>query len=67
MPAIRQPGRISENTTLSDIGMYGVAVAAAVYLNRRRQEVSIDGGKRIHPTTAWKGETCYGLLSMSGD
>jgi hypothetical protein len=67
MSAIRQPGRISENTTLIDIGMYGVAGAAAVYLIEGDKKCLIDGGKRIHPATAWKGEICYGLLSMSGD
>lgn len=98
MSAIRQPGRISENTTLIDIGMYGVAGAAAVYLIEGDKKCLIDGGTRteapqvvetlreldafppdiIIATHAhydhaqgipilWKGETCYGLLSMSGD
>lgn len=46
MSAIRQPGRISENTTLIDIGMYGVAGAAAVYLIEGDKKCLIDGGTR---------------------
>ena len=46
MPAIRQPGRINDSTTLIDIGMYGVAGLAAVYLISGRKKCLIDGGTR---------------------
>jgi len=49
MPAIRQPGRISENTTLIDIGMYGVAVAAAVYLIEGDKKCLLMGEKEFIP------------------
>jgi len=44
--AIRQPGRVNENTTLIDIGMYGVAGASAVYLIEGDKKCLIDGGTR---------------------
>lgn len=46
MSAIRQPGRINENTTLIDIGMYGVAGVTAVYLIEGARKCLIDGGTR---------------------
>ena len=46
MPAIRQPGRVNENTTLIDLGMSGVAGAAAVYLIESGKKCLIDGGAR---------------------
>jgi glyoxylase-like metal-dependent hydrolase (beta-lactamase superfamily II) len=46
MTAIRQQGRINESTVLIDIGMYGVAGAAAVYLIEGDKKCLIDGGTR---------------------
>ena len=46
MSAIRQPGRVNENTTLIDIGMYGVAGATALYLIEGDRKCLIDGGTR---------------------
>jgi glyoxylase-like metal-dependent hydrolase (beta-lactamase superfamily II) len=46
MAAIRYPGKINENTTLIDIGMYGVAGAAAVYLVEDDKKCLVDGGTR---------------------
>jgi glyoxylase-like metal-dependent hydrolase (beta-lactamase superfamily II) len=46
MSAIRQQGRINENTVLIDIGMYGVAGATAVYLIQGDKKCLIDGGTR---------------------
>lgn len=46
MSAIRQQGRINESTVLIDIGMYGVAGAAAVYLIEGDKKCLIDGGTR---------------------
>jgi glyoxylase-like metal-dependent hydrolase (beta-lactamase superfamily II) len=46
MSAIRQQGRINENTILIDIGLDGVAGAAAVYLIEGDKKCLIDGGTR---------------------
>jgi glyoxylase-like metal-dependent hydrolase (beta-lactamase superfamily II) len=46
MPSIRQRGRVNDSTTLIDIGMYGVAGVAAVYLINGRKKCLIDGGTR---------------------
>jgi len=46
MSAIRQQGRVNENTVLIDIGMYGVAGATAVYLIEGSRKCLIDGGTR---------------------
>jgi len=46
MSAIRRPGKINENTTLIDIGMYGVAGITAVYLIEGAKRCLIDGGTR---------------------
>ena len=50
MSAIRQPGKINENTTLIDIAMQGVAGTVAVYL--------IDGGKKCLIDGGTRGEAC---------
>jgi glyoxylase-like metal-dependent hydrolase (beta-lactamase superfamily II) len=47
MSAIRQPGKINENTTLVDIGMQDVYGMTAVYLVRGDRTCLIDGGTRI--------------------
>jgi glyoxylase-like metal-dependent hydrolase (beta-lactamase superfamily II) len=46
MSAIRQQGRVNENTVLIDIGMYGVAGATAVYLIEGDRNCLVDGGTR---------------------
>ena len=46
MSAIRQPGKINENTTLVDIGMEDVYGMTAVYLVRGDRKCLIDGGTR---------------------
>jgi glyoxylase-like metal-dependent hydrolase (beta-lactamase superfamily II) len=46
MSAIREPGRINANTTLIDIGMYGVTGVTAVYLIEGERTCLIDGGTR---------------------
>jgi len=46
MSAIRLQGKVNENTTLIDIGMYGVAGATAVYLIEGDRKCLIDGGTR---------------------
>ena len=46
MSAIRQQGKVNENTMLIDIGMYGVAGATAVYLVDDNKKCLIDGGTR---------------------
>jgi glyoxylase-like metal-dependent hydrolase (beta-lactamase superfamily II) len=47
MSAIRRPGKINENTTLIDVGMYGVAGTAAVYLMKgEKRTCLVDGGTR---------------------
>ena len=46
MSAIRQPGKINENTTLIDIGMEDVHGMTAVYLIRGDRTCLIDGGTR---------------------
>ncbi len=46
MTAIRQPGKINENTTLIDIGMYGVTGITALYLIQAVKSCLIDGGTR---------------------
>jgi glyoxylase-like metal-dependent hydrolase (beta-lactamase superfamily II) len=44
MTAIRQPGKINQNTTLIDIGMQGIYGMTAVYLVRADKTCLIDGG-----------------------
>lgn len=46
MSAVRQQGRVNESTMLIDIGMYGVAGAAAAYLIEGDKKCLIDGGTR---------------------
>ena len=47
MSAIRQSGRINANTTLIDIGMWGVSGITAVYLvEGTRKKCLIDAGTR---------------------
>jgi glyoxylase-like metal-dependent hydrolase (beta-lactamase superfamily II) len=46
MPAIREPGKINENTTLIDIGMYDAYGVTAVYLIRGDRTCLIDAGTR---------------------
>jgi len=46
MSAIRQPGKINENTTLIDIGMGDVCGMTAVYLIQGARKCLIDGGTR---------------------
>ncbi len=46
MSAIRQPGKINENTTLVDIGMEDVHGMTAVYLIRSDRTCLIDAGTR---------------------
>lgn len=53
MSAIREPGRINENTTLIDLGMEGIAGVTAVYLIMGQKSCLIDGGTR---------ETAHGLV-----
>ncbi|MFX0095156.1 MAG: MBL fold metallo-hydrolase [Candidatus Hodarchaeota archaeon] len=44
MTAIREPGKINENTTLIDIGFFGVAGTGAVYLVEAGKSCLIDCG-----------------------
>lgn len=44
MTAIRKQGKINENTTLIDYGLFGVARAGAVYLIEGEKKCLIDGG-----------------------
>ncbi len=46
MAAIRRPGKLNDNTTLIDAGMYGVAGIAAVYLVEGDRSCLIDAGGR---------------------
>ena len=46
MSAIREAGKINENTTLIDIGMEGIHGMTAVYLIRGDRTCLIDGGTR---------------------
>ena len=46
MTAIRQAGKINENTTLVDIGMRGTYGMTAVYLVQGGRKCLIDGGRR---------------------
>ncbi len=46
MTAIRQPGKVNENTTLIDFGMLGVAGIGAVYLVESGETLLIDCGTR---------------------
>jgi glyoxylase-like metal-dependent hydrolase (beta-lactamase superfamily II) len=46
MSAIREAGKINENTTLIDIGMEGIHGMTAVYLIRGDKTCLIDGGTR---------------------
>jgi len=46
MSAIREAGKINENTTLIDIGMKGIHGMTAVYLIRGDRTCLIDGGTR---------------------
>lgn len=46
MTAIRKQGRINENTTLIDYGLFGIACAGALYLIEGEKKCVIDGGTR---------------------
>ena len=46
MTAIRQSGRINENTTLIDFGMLGVAGLGALYLIESKETLLVDCGTR---------------------
>jgi glyoxylase-like metal-dependent hydrolase (beta-lactamase superfamily II) len=46
MPAIRETGKLNENTTLIDTGMYGAYGVTAVYLIRGARTCLIDAGAR---------------------
>ncbi len=46
MAAIRETGKINENTTLIDIGMFGVSGSTAIYLIEDEKKCIIDGGTR---------------------
>ena len=46
MAAIRRPGRLNDNTTLIDAGMYGVAGIGAVYLVEGDRSCLVDAGGR---------------------
>ena len=46
MAAIRETGKINENTTLIDIGMFGVSGSTAIYLIEDEKSCLIDGGTR---------------------
>jgi glyoxylase-like metal-dependent hydrolase (beta-lactamase superfamily II) len=46
MSAVREPGKINENTTLIDIGMYDAYGVTAVYLIRGGRTCLIDAGTR---------------------
>lgn len=46
MTAIRKQGKINENTTLIDYGLFGVAGGGAVYLVEGEKKCLIDGGTR---------------------
>ena len=46
MVAIRKTGKINDNTTLIDIGMFGVSGSTAIYLIEDEKTCLIDGGTR---------------------
>ena len=46
MTANRTPGKINDNTTLIDIGMFGVQGVTATYLIQGDKTCLIDGGTR---------------------
>jgi glyoxylase-like metal-dependent hydrolase (beta-lactamase superfamily II) len=54
MTAIRKPGKINQDTTMIDIGMYGVAGVTAVYVIRGERTCLIDSGTRTEASTLIK-------------
>lgn len=54
MTAIRKQGKINNNTTLIDYGLFGVAGAGAVYLVEGEKKCLIDGGTRGEASRIYK-------------
>lgn len=54
MTAIRKQGKINENTTLIDYGLFGVAGGGAVYLVEGEKKCLIDGGTRSEASRIYK-------------
>ena len=54
MTAIRKQGKINENTTLIDYGLFGVATSGAVYLIEGEKKCLIDGGTRGEVSRIYK-------------
>ena len=54
MTAIRKQGKINDNTTLIDYGLFGVAGAGAVYLIEGEKKCLIDGGTRSEASRIFK-------------
>jgi len=46
MTSMRKQGRINENTTLIDYGLFGIACGGAIYLIEGEKKCVIDGGTR---------------------
>lgn len=46
MTAVREQGKINENTTLIDYGLFGIAGSGALYLIEGEKKCLIDGGTR---------------------
>ncbi|MFX0114541.1 MAG: hypothetical protein ACFFB3_08330, partial [Candidatus Hodarchaeota archaeon] len=46
MTAIREPGKINDNTTLIDSGLFGVAGVGAVYLVEAGKTCLVDSGTK---------------------
>jgi glyoxylase-like metal-dependent hydrolase (beta-lactamase superfamily II) len=65
MAAIRRPGKLNDNTTLIDAGMYGVAGIAAVYLVEGDRSCLIDAGGRTEAARVVK--TLKGLQAFPPD
>lgn len=54
MTAIRKQGKINENTTLIDYGLFGTAGSGAIYLIEGEKKCVIDGGTRSEATRIFK-------------
>lgn len=54
MTAIRKQGKINENTTLIDFGLFGTAGSGAIYLIEGEKKCVIDGGTRSEAPRIFK-------------
>lgn len=65
MAAIRREGKINENTTLIDIGLFGIAGGCAIYLIEGKKKCVIDGGTRSEASRIYK--TLKGMNAFPPD